>query len=227
MIVKLVLLALFVGSVISAAPDQNENCKSWAEQGECDNNPGYMLENCATSCNEVAKQALKDAAELEGISSFFDLTANDIFGKPVDFSAFRGKVTLVVNVASECGYTDSHYTGLVKLWKQVEPTKQINILAFPCNQFGRQEPGSSEEILEFVRDEYGVEFTMMEKVNVNGPNASIVYKYLKSKAGPGSITWNFATYYVISPDGSVQAHSGVEPLDLKDQLMSLLQSDEL
>jgi glutathione peroxidase len=133
----------------------------------------------------------------------------------------------VVNVASECGYTDSHYKGLVKLWRQVEPTKQINILGFPCNQFGHQEPGSAEEIYEFARDEYGVEFTMMEKVDVNGPNASIVYKYLKSKAGPGSIAWNFATYFVISPDGTVESHSGVQPMDLKDRLLDLVQNDEL
>lgn len=188
-----------------------------------------MLGNCARSCDRMAKQALKDAKELEEIDSFFDLKANDIHGKSIDFGQFRGQVTLIVNVASECGYTDSHYRSLVKLYKQIEPTSaKINILAFPCNQFGQQEPGTADEIMDFVTDEYGVEFTMMEKVDVNGPDSSVVYKFLKSKAGPSVITWNFATYYVVAPDGAVEAHSGVEPLQLKDKLFTLAKSgDEL
>ena len=116
----------------------------------------------------------------------------------------------------------------MKLWSSVSKhTEQINVLAFPCDQFGHQEPGSSEEINEFAVEEYGVEFTMMEKIDVNGPQASIVYKYLKSKAGPASIGWNFATYFVVSPDGSIDAYSGVEPMQLKDTLIGLLQTDEL
>jgi glutathione peroxidase len=177
----------------------------------------------------MAKEALKSAEELKGIDSFFDLQANDIHGKPLNFNQFRGKVSLVVNVASECGYTDSHYLSLVKLYRQIQSNSApINILAFPCNQFGQQEPGTAQEIMHFVTDEYGVEFTMMEKVDVNGPNASIVYKFLKSKAGPPSITWNFATYYVVAPDGTVEANSGVEPFQLKDKLFTLADSvDEL
>jgi glutathione peroxidase-family protein len=170
---------------------------------------------------------LKDTEELKGISSFFDLAANDIFGKSIEFQKFEGQVTVLVNVASECGYTDSHYRGLVKLWKQVKHTEQINILAFPCDQFGHQEPGTSEEINEFAVEEYGVEFTMMEKINVNGPNASVVYKFVKSKAGPTAIQWNFATYFVVSPDGAINSYSGAEPMHLKDTLMDLLQTDEL
>jgi glutathione peroxidase len=100
-------------------------------------------------------------------------------------------------------------------------------LAFPCNQFGQQEPDSNEEILKFVQDEYGVTFTMMEKIDVNGPHASIVYKYLKLVAGPPTISWNFATYYVISPDGTISSHSGVEPMDLQSSLLGLLDNDEL
>jgi glutathione peroxidase len=224
---RLILWALLSRLVVSTTPDQDENCHDWANSGECDKNPGYMLSSCAASCEKVAMQALKDAKEFDSIGSFFDLQAKDIHGKMIDFKEFEGQVTVVVNVASECGYTDSHYTGLGRLWKQVEPTKRVKILAFPCNQFGQQEPGSGEEIYEFAVGEYGVKFTLMEKVDVNGPNASIVYKYLKSKAGPASITWNFATYYVVSPDGSITSHSGVEPMDLKDRVLSLVQSDEL
>ena len=131
------------------------------------------------------------------------------------------------NIASECGYTDSHYRGLVKLWNQVKHMEKINILAFPCDQFGNQEPGTSEEINEFAVEEYGVEFTMMEKINVNGPHASIVYKYLKSKAGPANIEWNFATYFIVSPDGTINSYSGVEPINLKGTMMGLLPTDEL
>jgi glutathione peroxidase len=224
---RLVLLTWLSRLASSATPDLADQCNDWATSGECDKNPNYMLSNCATSCEKVANQALKDSADLESIGSFFDLQAKDIHGTLIDFKKFEGQVTVVVNVASECGYTDSHYIGLVRLWKIVKPTEKVNILAFPCNQFGRQEPGSEEEIYEFARESYGVEFTMMEKVDVNGPRASVVYKYLKSKAGPASISWNFATYYVISPDGTVHSFSGVEPLDLKENVLSLVHSDEL
>eukprot|EP00429_Kryptoperidinium_foliaceum_P003552 CAMPEP_0176009826 /NCGR_PEP_ID=MMETSP0120_2-20121206/4450_1 /TAXON_ID=160619 /ORGANISM="Kryptoperidinium foliaceum, Strain CCMP 1326" /LENGTH=214 /DNA_ID=CAMNT_0017342633 /DNA_START=65 /DNA_END=706 /DNA_ORIENTATION=+ len=187
--------------------DRHDNCEFWAESGECDKNPGYMQSNCAASCDRVAKQALADAKELESIGSFFDLSAYDIHGNLVEFSKFEGQVTIIVNVASQCGYTDSHYKGLVKLWSQVKHSGNVNILAFPCNQFGAQESGSNEDIHLFALG-YGVEFQMMSKINVNGPDASIVYKYLKKMAGPSSIGWNFATYYIVSPDGTVESHSG-------------------
>lgn len=151
-----------------------------------------MLTNCATSCEKIESQALADADELKGIESFFDLSAYDIHGSLIDFSKFRGQVTIVVNVASYCGYTDEHYKQLVQLWSQVKNTGQINILAFPCNQFGAQEPESNEEIHAFTLTK-GVDFLMMSKVNVNGPRASPVYKFLKNVAGPKTIGWNFAT----------------------------------
>jgi glutathione peroxidase-family protein len=161
--------------------------------------------------------------ELQSIGSFFDLSARDIDGKPVDFDQFRGSVTILVNVASYCGYTKSHYEGLVELWSHVEG-ENVQILAFPCNQFGKQEPGSAAEIKDFAKSE-GVKFRMMEKINVNGPDTSIVYKYLKNKAGPGKIQWNFATYFVVGPDGDVQSHSGVEPMQLKDLALNLLKEE--
>lgn len=150
------------------------------------------MQNCATSCEEIEKQALADSKELEGIESFFDLSAYDIHGTLVPFSKFAGQVTIVVNVASYCGYTDDHYKQLVQLWSQVKHTGKINIMAFPCNQFGGQEPDSNEEIHEFALG-YGADFQMMSKINVNGAQASPVYKYLKKVAGPTSIGWNFAT----------------------------------
>jgi glutathione peroxidase-family protein len=114
------------------------------------------------------------------------------FGSPPKTVLLKTKnktVTIIVNVASQCGYTESHYRGLVNLWSKVKD-ESVEILAFPCNQFGYQEPESDASIFQFAKTK-GVEFTMMSKVNVNGPTASLVYKYLKKEAGPAAITWNF------------------------------------
>lgn len=184
-----------------------------------------MLYNCATSCDEVAVADARTAEQLSKIHSFFDLSAKDINGNVIQFEKFKGQVTIVVNVASYCGYTESHYTGLVQLWGHVKDTGRVNILAFPCNQFGSQEPGTNEQIIDFAKG-YGVEFTMMDKIDVNGKDASIVYKYLKAQAGPKQINWNFATYFMIAPDGTITSHQGVEPLHLKDSALGLL-GDEL
>eukprot|EP00980_Cylindrotheca_fusiformis_P013913 scaffold3618_cov129-Cylindrotheca_fusiformis.AAC.13 len=217
------------GAATAAAapePDRHDNCEYWANSGECEKNSGYMLANCATSCDLVAAQAVKDAKELAKINSFFELSAKDIHGDIIEFSKFEGDVTIIVNVASYCGYTDSHYKGMVRLWKQLSVSDQVHLLAFPCNQFGGQEPESNEAIEEFVNG-YGVEFTMMDKIDVNGPNASIVYKYLKSKTNIGNISWNFATYFIVATDGTVTAHSGVEPMDIRDVALGLVDGQEL
>lgn len=161
-----------------------------------------MLENCGASCDKAQKAALQDAKELAGISSFFELEAKDIRGKTVKFEEFRGQVTIIVNVASFCGYTESHYRGLVNLWSNLKG-EAANILAFPCNQFGKQEPESETSIETFAKGK-GVEFRMMSKVDVNGPDASIVYKYLKKEAGPSTIGWNFGkSHLAVSPLSSV------------------------
>jgi Glutathione peroxidase/ShK domain-like len=93
--------------------DKHADCNDWAEQGECDNNPDYMLTHCATSCKNAVQQHAAAAAalrqELANISSFYDLRAPDIDGKMITFDIFRGKVTIITNVASFCGYTASHY----------------------------------------------------------------------------------------------------------------------
>lgn len=154
-------------------------------------NPGYMLENCATSCAKASKASQNIEKELASISSFYDLEAKDINGKAIKFEQFQGKVVIIVNVASYCGYTESHYRGLVDLWNNVEK-EEVDILAFPCNQFGAQEPESNSNIAKFAKAK-GAKFTMMSKVDVNGPDAHLVYKYLKREAGPSSISWNFGT----------------------------------
>jgi glutathione peroxidase-family protein len=115
---------------------------------------------------------------------------------------------------------------MVRLWTQVSVSEQINLLAFPCNQFGEQEPGSNQEIEDFAKG-YGVDFTLMDKIDVNGPNTSIVYKWIKAQASVGHITWNFATYFVVSPEGVVTAHSGVEPMELRDFALGMVDWQEL
>lgn len=115
MFLQIVLIAVLCFSqhlALAANPDQHENCQFWANSGECESNPGWMMQNCATSCEAVSLQKLQDEQALAKIGSFFDLSANDIKGNVIDFKQFEGDVTIVVNVASYCGYTDSHYKGV-------------------------------------------------------------------------------------------------------------------
>ena len=224
-------LLLLISSLLCLAttqavePDKNKDCGHWADVGECEKNAAYMLTNCATSCSLIQQKAEDTAAELASITSFFDLSAPTLGGKDLKFETLRGGVTIVANVASQCGYTESHYKSLVELWSEIGGSKNnVNILAFPCNQFGAQEPGSPAEIKAFAKKK-GVKFTMMEKVNVNGSDASLVFKYLKHQTKLQNISWNFATYFVVAPDGSITEHTGVEPLELKNFALGLLKEE--
>ncbi|XP_055045333.2 glutathione peroxidase 7 [Misgurnus anguillicaudatus] len=121
-------------------------------------------------------------------------------GRLVSLEKYRGSVSLVVNVASECGYTDEHYKDLQQLQKDFGPF-HFNVLAFPCNQFGQQEPGSDKEIDSYVRRVYGVSFPMFSKIAVVGVGANNAYKYLVEASGKEP-TWNFWKY-LIDTDGKV------------------------
>jgi len=136
-----------------------------------------------------------------GSGSLYDLTVNTLMGQPADLGAWRGKVTLVVNVASKCGFTPQ-YAGLEKLYRELEP-KGFAILGFPSNDFGDQEPGSAEEIQQFCKRTYDVTFPLYEKVvTKKGPAQSPVYAFLGETGSlPG---WNFAKY-VINKNGKVTA----------------------
>jgi glutathione peroxidase len=210
------------------APDTNDSCNEWATAGECEKNPKYMLTNCATSCGDIIDAMKLEQDTLKNIASIYELRVTDIDGKVVAMEQYRNQVVIVINVASYCGYTESHYNGLIKLYDTIQRNSdysdKITILAFPCNQFGQQEPGSAQEIKQFVQDK-GVQFTMMQKVQVNGKDADLFYKYLKYKTNVDSITWNFATYFLIAPDGTITAHTGVQPMELKPIAFSLLKEE--
>ncbi|HJV21331.1 MAG TPA: glutathione peroxidase [Holophagaceae bacterium] len=140
--------------------------------------------------------------------SLHELTANRLDGKPQALSAYQGKVVLVVNVASECGYTPQ-YAGLEKLY-QAYRAKGFEILGFPCNQFGGQEPGSAAQIQSFCQKNFGVTFPLFEKVEVKGAGKSPVYAFLTAQHGEPK--WNFHKI-LVGKDGQVIAAfpSSVEP----------------
>jgi len=134
----------------------------------------------------------------------YEFEAQTIDGKTVSLSDFKGRVMLVVNTASKCGFTPQ-FDGLEALWKQYADQGLV-ILGFPCNQFGAQDPGSADEIASFCQLNYGVTFPMMAKVEVNGPQAHPLYKWLVKEApgllGTQAIKWNF-TKFLLGRDGHV------------------------
>ncbi len=132
-----------------------------------------------------------------------DFTATSLAGQETPLAEYAGKVVLVVNTASQCGFTPQ-YEGLEKLWQEHQQDGLV-VLGFPCNQFGGQEPGSAEAIGAFCQKNYGVTFPMFEKVDVNGDNAHPLYQWLRSqKSGlmGDKIRWNF-TKYLVGRDGKV------------------------
>ncbi|MDB5529871.1 MAG: glutathione peroxidase [Devosia sp.] len=154
------------------------------------------------------------------MSAFYDFTLPLLNGTPQAFSAYRGKVVLVVNVASKCGLTPQ-YAGLEALWK-AHNDQGLVILGFPCNQFAGQEPGTETEIAEFCEINYGVTFPLFGKIDVNGPDTSPLYAWLKA-GHPGDVDWNFAKF-LIGRDGAVVARfaSSVVPGELEAPIVKLL-----
>ncbi len=142
-------------------------------------------------------------------SSVHDFTAKRLSGKEEDLAGYKGKALLIVNVASKCGFTPQ-YDGLQKLYDS-NKGKGFEILGFPCNQFGAQEPGDEKEIAKFCAVNYGVTFPMFAKIDVNGENAHPLYKFLKKEkkglAGTEAIKWNF-TKFLVDGDGHVVERFG-------------------
>jgi glutathione peroxidase len=137
------------------------------------------------------------------VAGIYDFTAKAIDGQETPLEKFKGRVLLIVNTASKCGFTPQ-YTGLEELQKKYGPD-QFDVLGFPCDQFGHQEPGDEAEIANFCSTKYDVSFPMFAKVEVNGANAHPLWAWLKSeKSGflVGAIKWNF-TKFLIGRDGTV------------------------
>jgi glutathione peroxidase len=137
-------------------------------------------------------------------AAIYDLAVDDIHGKRMKLDQYKDKVLLIVNVASQCGFTPQ-YKGLEALYEKLHP-RGLEILGFPCNQFGAQEPGSEVEIAQFCELNYGVTFPLFAKIEVNGAAAAPLYQYLK-KAKPGllgseAIKWNF-TKFLVDRGGTV------------------------
>ncbi|HET8869602.1 MAG TPA: glutathione peroxidase [Aquabacterium sp.] len=138
------------------------------------------------------------------MTTVYDFEAQSINGHSVKLDQFKGRVLLIVNTASQCGFTPQ-FEGLESLWKAYQE-KGLTVLGFPCNQFGSQDPGSNSDIASFCQLNYGVSFPMMAKIDVNGPQAHPLYQWLVKEApgilGTKSIKWNF-TKFLIGKDGQV------------------------
>ena len=157
--------------------------------------------------------------------SVYDYSAKTLDGQDVSLADYRGQVLLIVNTASKCGFTPQ-YEGLEQLWRTYRD-RGFTILAFPCNQFGAQEPGNAEEIASFCSLTYDVTFPVMSKIDVNGADAHPLYKFLKKEQkgllGTEAIKWNF-TKFLIGKDGEVVERFAptVKPEDLKVAVEALL-----
>ena len=157
--------------------------------------------------------------------SIFDYSATLSNGIDTPLSDYKGQVLLVVNTASRCGFTPQ-YEGLEKLYNEYKDSG-FSVLAFPCNQFGAQEPGSTADIVDFCTTRFQTTFPLFEKIDVNGDNAHPLYKHLKSTVkgimGTERIKWNF-TKFLINREGEVVARYGShkKPADIAKDISSLL-----
>lgn len=166
-----------------------------------------MLNTTANAGQPVAETPVAtwdEETEQDEPKSIYDFKVESIDGETVDLSKYKGKTVLLINVASRCGYT-KQYTDMQDVYTKYKD-KGLVVLGFPCNQFGKQEPGDEKEIKEFCTEKFGVSFPMFSKVEVNGDQQAPLYKYLtsldtKPKAS-GDISWNFEKF-LIGPDGKV------------------------
>ncbi|MDB6037266.1 MAG: Peroxiredoxin [Verrucomicrobiales bacterium] len=169
---------------------------------------GVLIDNLFKSAH---RGAMKRIAFLAGLflmqaliqaAPIYEIPLKDIDGKSTSLAPYKGKVLLVVNVASKCGYT-LQYEGLEAIQKKYQ-SKGFEVLGFPCNQFGSQEPGTNEEIKQFCSSKYNVTFPLFDKIEVNGPGRHPLYSALAGKESPypGDIKWNF-NKFLIGRDGKI------------------------
>lgn len=161
--------------------------------------------------------------------SVYDFNVTTIDGHETTLEAYRGKVLLIVNTASKCGFTPQ-FEGLEKLYKKYGDA-QFTVLGFPCNQFGGQDPGSNDDIAGFCQKNYGVSFPMFAKVDVSGTLAHPLFEHLKHAApgvfGSQSIKWNFTKFLVDQQGNVVQRYAPMtKPEDIDDDILELLDSQD-
>lgn len=160
--------------------------------------------------------------------SIYEFSAETISGKEISLEDFAGKVILIVNTASKCGFTPQ-FEGLESLYSELQDQGLV-VLGFPCNQFGNQDPGSNNEIEEFCQLNYGVSFPMFSRIEVNGPKTHPLFHYLKKEAkgllGSESIKWNF-TKFLVDKNGEVVKRyaSADRPKDIKKDILALLKDN--
>ena len=159
------------------------------------------------------------------MTSIYDFTVRDLHDRDVPLSRYRGEVLLVVNTASHCGFTPQ-YAGLNQLYRELAP-RGFSVLAFPCNQFGAQEPGDAAVIGRFCQKIYDIRFPIFAKLEVNGPGADPLYRWLKREArgflGTSSINWNFTTF-LLDREGKPVRRMGsiVKPQAIRPRIKTLL-----
>jgi glutathione peroxidase len=159
------------------------------------------------------------------MNNIYDFSAKQLNGSEQSLNLYQGKVLLIVNVASQCSFT-GQYSGLEQLYREFN-AQGFSILAFPCNQFGQQEPGSAEEIEAFCQSHYAISFPIFSKIDVNGPNAHPLYKYIKPQApgllGGQAIKWNFTKFLIDRQGKPTHRYAPMtSPQALRQAIMRLL-----
>lgn len=191
------------------------------ENPEIMSNDIFEAVNTFRQFHKVTSPQEKVESNDKKVETVHDFTVKDIYGRDVKLEKYRGYVLLIVNVASQCGLTDTNYDQLNELYEKYAKSRDFKILAFPCNQFGGQEPGSSKDILQFIQ-ERGVKFDVFEKIEVNGENTHPLWNFLKktqSGAFGDFIKWNFSKFIVDKNGVPVERFGpNVNPLDLEPYL---------
>lgn len=190
----------------------------------------FLITGCSNSSNQKEKinlnKELKSGKEISQLNkNIHDLSVKTMDGENKNLSDYKGKVLMIVNVASKCGFT-SQYEGLEKIYETYKE-KGFEILAFPCNDFGGQEPGSNEEIRTFCETKYNVTFSLFDKIKVSGEDMSPLYERLINNSDPsGEIGWNFEKF-IIDKEGDIvyRFKSKVNPES--EEIISAIESELL
>ncbi|MBS1514764.1 MAG: glutathione peroxidase [Bacteroidetes bacterium] len=185
-----------------------------------------LLCSCKAQTNNTAENKTKinstTQTKMEN-KNIYDIIVKDMDGKDVKLSDYKGKVLLIVNVASQCGYTPQ-YEGLEKLYQQYK-AKGFEILGFPCNDFGGQEPGTNEEIKQFCESKYNVTFKLFDKVKVLGDDRSVLYSRLINNAPEtGDVGWNFEKF-LIDKNGNIAGRFKSKVKPESEELISAINTE--